>query len=585
MPKTPDTTIYPIFIDAQPTYLKAGAGPTSLLLTPMGTGTLLSYLSDRVSAMPSESLAILTTFEPNPDYKEIICNVCGDGTSVVSAKRFDTLLRRYEPSDWLLITDTRRLPLGEFDPAQLVNNDSGSCQVKHLVELDHSIDSVKEYAILGEDERVCRIQRYYDGTTWLHVTSVSCSFVPAACACLTNGVSFESLMGLRNTLTSAGIPGHDVTLPGRTVDLTNESELLSLSERFIHMTITKALPSTYHSIRKNVHVGQRCNIHPTVQIYGPVIIQENVTVEANATVIGPAVLGADCHVSNNAVVAQCLINPRTVVPQNAKLRHCVFNGKFDKDFTNDLAECRTQQRSSFRAASQLAQGQADIMKVHTGRSCSLYLPIKRVIDKVIALVGVIVLFPLLTIVAGLIKITSRGSTFFTHVREGKNGKLFRCWKFRTMVKGAHRQQRDLYAKNKVDGPQFDLGDDPRITRIGRWLRITNIDELPQLVNILLGHMSLIGPRPSPFRENQICIPWRRARLSVRPGITGLWQLCRHERESGDFHQWIYYDLLYVRHMSFWLDIKILITTLVSLGGRRSVPLSRLIPKHKLNGGI
>jgi lipopolysaccharide/colanic/teichoic acid biosynthesis glycosyltransferase len=96
----------------------------------------------------------------------------------------------------------------------------------------------------------------------------------------------------------------------------------------------------------------------------------------------------------------------------------------------------------------------------------------------------------------------------------------------------------------------------------------------------MGQMSLVGPRPSPFRENQMCIPWRKARLSVRPGITGLWQICRHDRASGDFHQWIYYDLLYARHMSLWLDLKILAATAATLGGRGHVPLSWMISPHK-----
>ena len=82
--------------------------------------------------------------------------------------------------------------------------------------------------------------------------------------------------------------------------------------------------------------------------------------------------------------------------------------------------------------------------------------------------------------------------------------------------------------------------------MGRFLSATNLDEIPQLWNVLVGEMSLVGPRPSPFRENQVCVPWREGRLSVRPGITGLWQICRHDRHKGDFHQWIYYDLLYVR---------------------------------------
>jgi lipopolysaccharide/colanic/teichoic acid biosynthesis glycosyltransferase len=146
-----------------------------------------------------------------------------------------------------------------------------------------------------------------------------------------------------------------------------------------------------------------------------------------------------------------------------------------------------------------------------------------------------------------------------------------------MREGADAEQRELYAVNQADGPQFKLDADPRVTRIGHLLRATSLDELPQLFNVVWGEMSLVGPRPSPFRENQLCVPWREARLSVRPGITGLWQVCRHDRVAGDFHQWIEYDLLYVQRMSGWLDLKILLATLVTAGGKGHVPLPWMLP--------
>jgi len=145
-----------------------------------------------------------------------------------------------------------------------------------------------------------------------------------------------------------------------------------------------------------------------------------------------------------------------------------------------------------------------------------------------------------------------------------------------MCADADTLQSRLRGRNQVDGPQFKLDHDPRITRVGRWTRTTSLDELPQIFNVLIGDMSFVGPRPSPFRENQVCVPWREARLSVLPGITGLWQVCRHDRSDGDFHQWIYFDLLYVRHMSILLDHKILLATLLTLGGRGSVPLSWMV---------
>jgi lipopolysaccharide/colanic/teichoic acid biosynthesis glycosyltransferase len=202
---------------------------------------------------------------------------------------------------------------------------------------------------------------------------------------------------------------------------------------------------------------------------------------------------------------------------------------------------------------------------------------KRVLDTVVAAAALLLLLPLLLLIALLVTLDSRGPVLYGQDREGWHGRRFRCWKFRTMHRRAEARERELRAQSLVDGPQFKLACDPRITRMGRLLRATSIDELPQLLNVVRGEMALVGPRPSPFRENQICVSWRKGRLSVRPGITGLWQVCRHDREAGDFHQWIEYDLLYVRHMSPALDLGILVATVLTLGGRGSVPVSWVLP--------
>ena len=133
---------------------------------------------------------------------------------------------------------------------------------------------------------------------------------------------------------------------------------------------------------------------------------------------------------------------------------------------------------------------------------------------------------------------------------------FTCLKFRTMITGAEGIQEKLRFKNQVDGPQFKVEDDPRVTVVGKFLRDTFIDEIPQFINILLGQMSVAGPRPSPKAENSTCPVWRDARLSVRPGVTGLWQICRTRRSGYDFQEWIYYDIKYVRDLSLWLDLVI-----------------------------
>jgi lipopolysaccharide/colanic/teichoic acid biosynthesis glycosyltransferase len=209
-----------------------------------------------------------------------------------------------------------------------------------------------------------------------------------------------------------------------------------------------------------------------------------------------------------------------------------------------------------------------------------YLRLRSVVEAVIAVVMLVVLSPLYALIALAVKLTSHGPVFYGDPREGLNGRLFRCWKFRTMRPDAAVMQRELAAEQFADGPHFKIASDPRLTSIGRWLRALNFDELPQLLNVVMREMSFVGPRPSPFKENQICAPWRQARLAVRPGITGLWQVCRHDRASGDFHQWIEYDLLYVEHVSFLVDLRILIATVLTLGGKRPVSVDRILPGQR-----
>ena len=126
-----------------------------------------------------------------------------------------------------------------------------------------------------------------------------------------------------------------------------------------------------------------------------------------------------------------------------------------------------------------------------------------------------------------------------------------------MASGIGRWRSDEAREHQADGPQFFIENDPRVTRVGRVIRKLQIDELPQFLNVLAGHMSVVGPRPSPYKENQYCPPWREARLSVRPGVTGLWQVSRTRRKGLDFQEWIRYDLSYVSSASWSLDLRIL----------------------------
>ena len=195
------------------------------------------------------------------------------------------------------------------------------------------------------------------------------------------------------------------------------------------------------------------------------------------------------------------------------------------------------------------------------KATSFYLGAKRIVDIVLSIVGLCVSLPLFPIIMLAIWLEDSRPFFFGHLRETIEGREFRCWKFRSMRNGAEKMK-DVIAKlNQVDGPQVFIKDDPRITRVGKFLRKYNMDEFPQFWNVLRGDMSMVGPRPSPRKENQFCPAWREARLSVRPGITGLWQTRRTRNRGSDFQEWIKYDIEYVENMSMWLDFKIMYKTL------------------------
>jgi len=167
---------------------------------------------------------------------------------------------------------------------------------------------------------------------------------------------------------------------------------------------------------------------------------------------------------------------------------------------------------------------------------------------------------LMLTIAALIKFTSPGPVIFTQKRIGLNKRLFDLYKFRTMVTNAEELMAELEERNEISGPVFKISRDPRITPLGRLLRKTSLDELPQLLNVLKGDMSLVGPRPLPLRDYAgFEKDWHRRRLSVQPGITCLWQV--QGRNSITFERWMELDMEYIDHWSLWLDLKIMLKTI------------------------
>ncbi|MGK4179960.1 sugar transferase [Lapidilactobacillus dextrinicus] len=188
-----------------------------------------------------------------------------------------------------------------------------------------------------------------------------------------------------------------------------------------------------------------------------------------------------------------------------------------------------------------------------------YLFIKRIFDIVASFATLFILSPLFLVIAILIKLEDpQGPVFYSQFRVGRNGKKFRMYKFRSMCVDADKKLKDLLAKNEVEGAMFKMKDDPRITRVGKWIRKTSVDELPQLWNVLHGDMALVGPRPPLPRETATYSEYDKQRLYVQPGCTGLWQVSG--RNDVGFHEMVALDIQYIKTRNLWVDIKIMFKT-------------------------
>jgi exopolysaccharide biosynthesis polyprenyl glycosylphosphotransferase len=204
-----------------------------------------------------------------------------------------------------------------------------------------------------------------------------------------------------------------------------------------------------------------------------------------------------------------------------------------------------------------------LLSLHSAPPLTWRTEAKRLIDIVVAFIALIVLSPLLLIVSILIKLDSHGPILFIQERVGFNKRRFRMIKFRTMLSDAEARMKDIEHLNEKSGPIFKIKNDPRITRIGKWLRRTSIDELPQLVNVLFGDMSVVGPRPLSVRDaDRMEVAWQKRRFSVKPGLTCLWQVSG--RSNLSFEEWMSLDLEYIDRWSLELDILILVRTVPAI---------------------
>lgn len=201
------------------------------------------------------------------------------------------------------------------------------------------------------------------------------------------------------------------------------------------------------------------------------------------------------------------------------------------------------------------------------KKSTAYELLKRIMDISVSLISLILLSPIFIVIVILIKLDSKGPVIFSQQRVGKNGKIFKMYKFRSMIVNAEDLLKELKSKNEMSGPMFKIKHDPRVTKIGKFIRKTSLDELPQLINVLKGDMSLVGPRPNLPREVKEFDKWMLDKLVVRPGLTCFWQVMG--RNSIGFIDWMKLDVKYVEERNLRLDILLIFKTIRVLFGDKT----------------
>ena len=321
-------------------------------------------------------------------------------------------------------------------------------------------------------------------------------------------------------------------------------------------------------IMDRVWVGKDVTISPDVRLTGPVIIGDNTVIDSNCEIIGPAVIGEDCHLKDGVFVEKSIILTVSHIVRKSEVGSSVVGKNYLRERSMVYKKIAIKGHLTLGESNLIQQsirdangvnGVIDESGIPLEMKRFIYLTIKRALDIIASTFVILFGLPIFLMIALAVKIDSKGPAFFLQKRCARGGKRFTMIKFRSMIFGAADMQEGLRPKNDLDGPVFKIEDDPRLTRIGRFLRRTSLDELPQFFNVLIGDMSLVGPRPLVMEEMRCSPEWREIRLRVKPGITGLWQMS--SRSSISFHDWIRHDIHYVKNQSILLDIKIIFKTI------------------------
>jgi lipopolysaccharide/colanic/teichoic acid biosynthesis glycosyltransferase len=468
-------------------------------------------------------------------------------------------MEKAEQDAWLIVSDGRFAVRMNDQVLRRVLADLPADVV--MVNADPGLLAYREKVRFISEEKIACCHRHYFDTVeptplppdWPHHLFIKANVLDVLLPNCTLPCSFAEFI---NRCSSDALKVRAIHIAGIALDLETEEGLLDLCR--IHLD---GLPARHSSGNGGCAPGADCKVSPSAKLVGNVLLGKNVQLGPKVVILGPTLICNHAVIGQGAVIHASIVGPDISVPQNQFLFNRAVQGR-RPDWKN-LAQYRntSPDHVSFIALDRRLRANNEFQ---TWSRFSYARFFKRIADSIVSLMVLVLFTPLLPFVALAVKLSSPGPVFFKDKRQGLHGKAFSCLKLRTMIAGADKIQEKLRVVNQLDGPQFKIENDPRISTVGKFLRDTYIDEIPQFFNVLLGQMSVVGPRPSPESENTLCPSWRYARLSVRPGITGLWQVCRTREPMKDFQEWIYYDTKYVRNVSLKIDLWICWRTAVQM---------------------
>ena len=425
-----------------------------------------------------------------------------------------------------------------------------------MVQADPELISSHEKILLTSNENIAGFRRLYSSSMvptpissdWPHHIFIKFKVLDKIMSENTLPLTFEDFI---NRCISRSLDWYSISIGGTVLDLESKAGLLAFLRHSLNLSYSPLIGANGHGYAQ-VNSANNCLVSDSVTFFDKVILGNNVSIGKNAVIVGPTIISDDVKVEPSAVIKSSVIGRGQSIHKSCIVRDRLL---IDSKQKHRFSTHSNSNSSQFKKTSLLFISNKSLNgDYRTWPKFSYPCCLKRFADIITSLIVLILFAPIFPVIAIVIKLNSKGPAFFKHRREGMHGKEFSCLKFRTMDVGADEIQNRLRFKNQSDGPQFKVKNDPRVTIVGKFMRNTFLDEIPQFINVLSGQMSVVGPRPSPKSENSLCPAWRDARLSVRPGITGLWQICRTRQKGRDFQEWIYYDTKYVKKLSLGLDL-------------------------------